>query len=245
MTEYQPHPIAMLFPAMTKDEFDDLKRDMQNRSDNGLPPLEHPILLYQGKIIDGRHRYNAWGELGFEGDPPVESFSPETHDTLTAWMRAKSLNMVHRYIPADQKVAVFLKAVEAFPELKAALEEIESGNRKRQVEGKPLDASDQRGNTAKQVGKLTGVGPTTVKLVKKVKKEAPDKFEQIVQGKLTAKKALKVNKKQQTKGVIAATDLHQDCGGWSGLEIGRERLARDRPGLTLRKADTNLGDGRA
>jgi len=60
------------------------------------------------------------------------------------------------------------------------------------------------------VAELAGVGPTTVKQVKKVKKEAPDKFEEIAQGKTTAKKALKGIKKTPKKGANAASTSEQD-----------------------------------
>mgnify|MGYP005850395285 CR=1 FL=1 len=155
---------------------------MLRRAENGLDPLEHPILVYQNLILDGRHRWAVWKELSVEGAyggffarnrPPLERHSPSKHGTLLAWMRAKSANMVHRHIPADQKVAIFLKAVDEFPELKAAVVEITTENADRRKSGKPLDAGDQRGNTAEQVGKLAGVGPTTVKQVKRLKVVSP------------------------------------------------------------------------
>ena len=58
-------------------------------------------------------------------------------------MRAKSRNMVHRHIPADKKAAIFLTAVEMYPELKEAIEEIKADNSVRRKEGKPLVAGDQ------------------------------------------------------------------------------------------------------
>jgi hypothetical protein len=44
---WEPHPIAMLFPPMTAEERDELKKDMVGRVNRGLGPLEHPILLYE------------------------------------------------------------------------------------------------------------------------------------------------------------------------------------------------------
>jgi hypothetical protein len=41
------------------------------------------------------------------------------------------------------------------------------------------------------VAALAGVGATTIKLLKKLQKEAPDQFEAVAQGQITAKKALK------------------------------------------------------
>jgi hypothetical protein len=45
MKQYKPHPIALLFPEMTPEEYADLKKDMQERKEKGLPPLEHSLLL--------------------------------------------------------------------------------------------------------------------------------------------------------------------------------------------------------
>jgi hypothetical protein len=51
--EYEFHPLASIFPLMTDEETEALGTDM----------LEHaqrePIWLYEGKILDGRNRYNA------------------------------------------------------------------------------------------------------------------------------------------------------------------------------------------
>jgi hypothetical protein len=203
------HSIADLFPAMTADEFSDLKKDMVERILAGLEALEHPIILLEDRILDGRHRDAAWMELAQEGacegyfartTPRFEMFDPGKHGTLAAWMRAKSANMVHRHIPADQKAAIFVKATEAFPEIKAALEEIKKENARKKKAGKPLDAGDQRGNTAAQIAKLAGVGPTTVKTVTKLKEEAPEKFEEVAQGKTSAKKAVQSLPKKSKKG---------------------------------------------
>ena len=196
---WQPHPIADLFPRMTPEEMAALEADMLARHEQGLPPLEHPVLLYEGRILDGRHRHDAWANLaarnaggGFFADnpPPSQEFTPAQHGTLSAWMRAKSRNMVHRHIPADQKAAIFLTAVEMYPELKEAIEEIKADNSVRRKEGKPLVAGDQRGNTNKQIADMAGVGATTVKQVKRLKDRAPDEFDKVLQGKTTVKKAL-------------------------------------------------------
>ena len=197
------HPIADLFPRMSPEERAELKRDMLERAEQGVDPLEHSILLYDGQIVDGRHRGEIWKELAEEDAcngffkrnlPPTELLT-DKHGTLGAWMRAKSANMIHRHIPADQKAAIVLKAMEMFPEIKAAFDQIKEENAKRKKKGKPLGAGDQRGNTAEAIGNVAGVGATTVKTVASVQKADPAKFEELVQGKTTAKKALKDIKK--------------------------------------------------
>jgi len=54
------HEYANFFPVMTDAEYSGL---LQNIRDNGL--LE-PIVIYNGKILDGRNRYRACIELGIE-----------------------------------------------------------------------------------------------------------------------------------------------------------------------------------
>jgi hypothetical protein len=52
-SEYEPHPLANIFPLMTDAELkvlaDDISRNHQRE----------PITLYQGLILDGRNRYLA------------------------------------------------------------------------------------------------------------------------------------------------------------------------------------------
>ena len=197
---WQPHPIAEFFPPMTTEEKAAIKEDMVKRLKRGLPPLEDPILIYEGTILDGRHRHDAWVELAAEGaadgyfsqtSPQSEDIAPDQHGMLTAWMRANSRNMVHRHIPADQKAAIFLQAIDAFPELKAVIEEITEENAARKQDGRPLVASARRGDTNRQIGEVAGVGATTMKQVKRLKDQAPDQFKAVAQGRTTVKKAIK------------------------------------------------------
>ena len=54
---YQIHSIAEIFPRMSGDEFVALKQDIKERG------LIEPIWLYEGKVLDGRHRYYACQEV--------------------------------------------------------------------------------------------------------------------------------------------------------------------------------------
>ena len=66
------HPIANIFPMMSDEELSELSKDITS---NGL---RVPILLHEGKILDGRSRYQACESSGvkpeyteFEGDDPL------------------------------------------------------------------------------------------------------------------------------------------------------------------------------
>lgn len=55
--EYELHELCKLFPLMPEDQFTAL---MQDISANGL---RQPIVIHEGKILDGRHRYKAASPL--------------------------------------------------------------------------------------------------------------------------------------------------------------------------------------
>jgi len=70
ITGYQAHELALVFPPMTEPEFAAFKEDIREHGQR------EPITLYEGKILDGLHRYRACQELGleprvvrFEGNP--------------------------------------------------------------------------------------------------------------------------------------------------------------------------------
>ncbi|NDB70204.1 MAG: plasmid replication/partition related protein, partial [Methylocystaceae bacterium] len=58
--EYEFHPIADLFPLIEGEEFEALCADIKK---NGL---RQNIMIYQGKILDGRNRYRACKAVGEE-----------------------------------------------------------------------------------------------------------------------------------------------------------------------------------
>ena len=62
MTDYELHEYAEIFPAMSVAELEQLEEDIKAKG------LQHKITLYQGKILDGRHRYEICKKLDLEGD---------------------------------------------------------------------------------------------------------------------------------------------------------------------------------
>lgn len=84
--EYEFHPACLILPRMANEEFQALKTSIENGYDN-----RHPILLHEGKILDGRHRYEACKELGIDpkfiqwvGGNPFE-FVRREHEARRSW----------------------------------------------------------------------------------------------------------------------------------------------------------------
>ena len=54
---YQQHPLSAAFPAMSEEELQNLKDSID------VIGVQNPIVIYEGKIIDGWHRYKVANEL--------------------------------------------------------------------------------------------------------------------------------------------------------------------------------------
>ena len=88
------HEFATLFPAMTNDEYAALKQDI---AENGV---DQPVYLWQGQIIDGRHRYLACGEMGI--DPPIRYLNDDDDPVRFVL----SANMDRRQLDEGQRAMV-------------------------------------------------------------------------------------------------------------------------------------------
>lgn len=89
----QIHPVADIFPPMTVEQYAALKNDI------ALCGLREPVWLWQGQLIDGRHRVRACEELGivirtqdYTGDDPVRF--------------VVSLNLHRRHLDESQRAMV-------------------------------------------------------------------------------------------------------------------------------------------
>jgi hypothetical protein len=88
--KYQIHPLAETYPPMSEAEMEALTADIAARG------LQRPIVLYEGKVLDGRNRYLACQRANVEphfeeykGDDPLgEVYSLNLNRDLTAGQRA-------------------------------------------------------------------------------------------------------------------------------------------------------------
>jgi ParB-like chromosome segregation protein Spo0J len=102
------HPLANMFPLMEGEEFDALVADIKA---NGL---REPIIIFEGKILDGRNRARACEAAGIvlRG---VEHHAGCAHiGDPRAYVISKNLH--RRHLTAEQKREVIAKLIKAQPE---------------------------------------------------------------------------------------------------------------------------------
>jgi len=91
------HDVCNLFPMMADDEYRALVEDIRKHG------LREPIVVWQGKIVDGRNRYRACMELGIT--PQYREW--DGRGSLTAFVVSQNLH--RRHLTASQKAVVALE----------------------------------------------------------------------------------------------------------------------------------------
>ncbi len=137
METYTIHPLANLIPAMAPEDFDQLVEGIRT---NGL--IE-PIVLHEGKILDGRHRYKACQQVDV-----VPRFEPYTGNDPLAFVIAKNLH--RRHLSATQKAML---AAELLPLLEAQARErqqLAGGDHGNQYTGSKVAVTQKIGEAANQ-----------------------------------------------------------------------------------------------
>ncbi len=99
---YQIHPAAMLFPEMEGDQWNKFVVDIR---DNGQ---QEPIIVHNGKVIDGRNRLRACRWLKIE--PKVRQYQGREEDILQYVI---SLNLNRRHLTESQRAMIAAKLVTA------------------------------------------------------------------------------------------------------------------------------------
>jgi ParB-like chromosome segregation protein Spo0J len=159
-TDYEYHPIANIFPLMTDAEIDELAEDIKA---NGLTC---PIILFQGKILDGRNRYLACQRAGvvpdfweYPGETPVQF--------------VLSLNLHRRHLTTSQRAAIAADV--------ANLQDGQRADYAAAPNGAPV--------TQSEAADLLGVGHRTVQRAAAVRTADPELHQQVRAGEISLEDA--------------------------------------------------------
>ena len=164
----EQHPLGQLLPAMNAEEYEYAKADIRKYGQR------EPILLLDGMVLDGWHRYRICLDLGVE--PKVRTLSKKA-DALAEVI---SRNLARRQLSPGQQYGVLLQIAEQYPEVAASLEAVKADAKRRQAGGVP----HQRQRSSEVIGAMAGVSHATVERVDRLKKLSPSLFEQMVEGKV-------------------------------------------------------------
>ncbi len=96
MTEIKIHPACDLFPAMSEDDFQELKA---NIAEHGVRDF---VTFWKGQLVDGRHRVRAMQELGID----VMCHASELFDDDDPFSFAISVNLKRRHLTTSQRAMI-------------------------------------------------------------------------------------------------------------------------------------------
>ncbi len=99
----QQHPLSAAFPAMSDDDFAALKADI---AANGQ---REPVMLYEGMVLDGWHRYQACTQLGLS----VEKFNFAADGDPVSFVLSHNLH--RRHLSASQRAAAVVACAQWAP----------------------------------------------------------------------------------------------------------------------------------
>src|SRR5262245_11905483 len=99
----QAHPLAELLPPVEGEEFAALVEDIR------VHGLREPVVLHEGKILDGRTRYRACIEAGV--DCRFEHYAGNDAAAFVI-----SLNVRRRHLSAEQRREIIEKLIKVNPE---------------------------------------------------------------------------------------------------------------------------------
>jgi len=219
------HPIAMQFPEIDADTYVDLKRSMRERG----YCAEHPIVLFEGRVLDGRNRLRAARETNTT--PVVRVYDGDYAGAIELAIRE---NLHRRHLTAGQR-AIIADSLSAMLSVKYP---ITLKNEDDRVRGTidPLDRNRNRDGTYQteagravridDAARLTHVAPRTLKRARELRALNPAAVDRVREGKETLSGAL-------TRARRAAKMNDQDSTSWAGATDGAGLLIPPRSSRAL------------
>lgn len=215
--ELPDHPCASLVPRMTDEEFATLKADIAEHGQR------EPIVIHEGQIVDGRHRYRACQELGL--DPQFRDWDGE--GALEAFV--VSLNVHRRHLSPSQRGAIAAEMLPAIEKEAVArmmrgqsfdpeemevhpAEKIPQGDSKGAESVNPGGTFPQgRAPQARDIAAMAvGVNPHYVSDAKRVKDAAPELFEAVREGRVSIPEAKAVVQLPEETRATVIRKLHDE-----------------------------------
>ena len=219
--QVQFHELADVFPLLSETELNSLTEDIRQHG------LREPIVLYQGKVLDGRNRWLACQRLGIT--PATREFQG---DALAALAYVWSANFHRRHLTPSQAAVAQAKREKLCQQYAAQVAEAKAEARQRQKEAGKQGGRGRKKNLPKIIGegferheretdtqlaRASGTNPQYLRDARKLVEAAPDLAEKVEVGQLTipqAKVELQRREKRQELEKKAAAAKKQDSQQW-------------------------------
>lgn len=170
----KPHPAADLFPMLDEDATWSLVNDIK------LHGLLHPIITWNGQIVDGRNRDKACDLAGIKPRYKEMTFGSE-RDAIAYII---STNIHRRHLTTSQRAMIAAELANLMPGSNQYVHKLKDGSEVRADSGEPL----QKCRPSETAGMMQ-VAERTVYQAKKVIDDAPDLAAKVKSGELKVSKA--------------------------------------------------------
>ena len=225
---YENHEAATIFPDMAKDQYENLKNDIEQHG------LRDAIVLYDGKIVDGIHRYKICQELGIT--PTFTELDPDTNPYEYAFSR----NFTRRHLTISQQAAVAYEYQKKNKSWQKKFEKMRekankrrsqsmTGNQNASKEYQPAEAGvdpsppKPRNTKLAALANEVGVSERLLQQVQQIDKKDKVLVIKILQGLCSIDEALRILRSREKQGKPLAVHLKGVPAWLRGLEVERFR----------------------
>ena len=188
----EAHSAAAMFPMMSADELQALAADIEAHG------LVEPVVLFEGKILDGRNRVKACELAGVR----VDTVAWVPQDQRTPIEFVISANLYRRHLSTSQRAII--AATDVLPKLEAEAK-AKQGERTDLNIHQKVDECSSSTQSSDRAAELLGTNRQYVSDAKKIADIAPDLVDKIKSGELTIPDA-----KTQAKSSVDAADSKKD-----------------------------------
>lgn len=175
-----------IFPDMLENDFKMLKQDIETKGyDNSMP-----ITLFQGKIIDGWHRYKACEELQIK--PVFVDFKGSESEAIEFIMRTNK----RRNLTSSQWATIAVEAEDIINVIKTEAKARQVASLKQNkgntvLEQIPERNNEQKKTTVETVAEIFNTNAKYIQEATKLKKDEPELYKQVQAGTKTIAEAKK------------------------------------------------------
>jgi len=164
-----------LVPEMTTQEYDDLVNSIRKQG------VRQPIHILSDKtVLDGRHRVRACKEIGIK---EIQALSHELKED-EAIRFVTDTAVERRNLTSAQKIDIVFRSEDLIADLKSVAKERATGSFKGNRYKKVVSGSKEphTKNVNERIGEMTGTSKATVTRMKRVKRESPELYDDVING---------------------------------------------------------------